>query len=66
VSPHRPLPPGAEAWKDSRVRVPDAVAGRTLRHLFTGEEVPVASGGDGSWISAADALNTCPVAILYT
>ena len=25
VSPERPLPLGAEAWKDSRVRVPDAI-----------------------------------------
>jgi (1->4)-alpha-D-glucan 1-alpha-D-glucosylmutase len=65
VTAERPLPLGADVWKESRVRVPDALAGRMLRNLFTGEDVAVIGRDGAQWIGAAEALNACPVALLH-
>jgi (1->4)-alpha-D-glucan 1-alpha-D-glucosylmutase len=60
TAPERPLPLGHRSWGDTHLVVPEALAHRRIRNLFTGE---VLDTGVGT-IAIADALRTCPVALL--
>ncbi len=64
TGPDRPLPVGAESWKTTRVKLPAAWQGAAFQNVFTGEHVQ-AAGQDGEiGIHVAEALATCPVAVL--
>jgi (1->4)-alpha-D-glucan 1-alpha-D-glucosylmutase len=64
TTPENPFPLGGEAWRTSRVMLPPELAGRTYRNVFTSEEVRPVRHRDAPWIFVAEALQTCPVAIL--
>ena len=51
-------------WLDTRVRLPGPIAGARWRHLFTGHELRPMRGGRHDWLLVAQALETCPVAVL--
>jgi (1->4)-alpha-D-glucan 1-alpha-D-glucosylmutase len=54
-------PVGADLWTDTRLEIPESLAGTTLRHVFTGAPVPL--DGSGS-IAVAALLDVFPVALL--
>ncbi len=53
-------PVGPEVWADTRLKLPDTLAGRPYRELFTGQAIPV----KGDELPLADILADFPVAIL--
>ena len=57
------LPLGVAYWDDTRVAVP-VPAGTRLRDVFTGRAIDAVADGDGVVVSAGDALEGFPVALL--
>jgi (1->4)-alpha-D-glucan 1-alpha-D-glucosylmutase len=64
VTAHAPIPLGGDAWKTSRVMLPEALGGRTFRHAITGAEIRPVTAGSKSWIFVGQLFETAPVAIL--
>jgi (1->4)-alpha-D-glucan 1-alpha-D-glucosylmutase len=64
VSSDHPIPLGGEAWKTSRIMLPQELARLTFRHDITGAEIQPTSAGDESWIFAGQLFETIPVGIL--
>ncbi len=60
-----PLPLGEAAWTSTRVLLPAALPSAPYRNLLTGESVRPDQEDDGTAIAAAQALLTCPVAVLW-
>jgi (1->4)-alpha-D-glucan 1-alpha-D-glucosylmutase len=63
ASGDRPFPVG-ESWKTSRVLLPQPLADRAYRNLFTGEEIRPTRTAAESWFFAGEALRVLPVGIL--
>jgi (1->4)-alpha-D-glucan 1-alpha-D-glucosylmutase len=61
----RPVPIG-EAWKTSRVLLPEPLAGLTYRDAMTGAEVTVTTGKGNAWLCADQALRHLPVSLLMS
>jgi (1->4)-alpha-D-glucan 1-alpha-D-glucosylmutase len=59
----QPFPVG-ECWRTSRVLVPETLADRSYRNIFTGEELRPTRTATESWLFAGEALRVLPVAIL--
>ena len=60
------VPLGGDAWKTTRIILPQELRGRTFRHHLTGVEIlPTAAVGD-EWIFAGQVFDTIPVGILRT
>jgi (1->4)-alpha-D-glucan 1-alpha-D-glucosylmutase len=57
-------PPLHEAWKTSRVLIPQPLAGRTFRHEITGAQIRPTSAGDQTWIFLGEVFQHVPVGIL--
>lgn len=64
TSAGRSLPLGAETWGTSKIFLPDALANRSYRNLFTGEELQTTEHPNGCWLTAADVFKTFPIAML--
>jgi (1->4)-alpha-D-glucan 1-alpha-D-glucosylmutase len=64
VLPERPLPLGGEAWKTSRVLLPESLRHRTFTNVFTGEEIRPTTTAEHVWIFLGQALERLPVALL--
>ena len=62
--PDRPLPLGGEAWKTSRVLLPESLRHLTFTNVFTGEEVRPTTTAENAWIFLGQALDRLPVALL--
>jgi (1->4)-alpha-D-glucan 1-alpha-D-glucosylmutase len=62
-APDRPGP-SADAWQDTRLRLPAAWHGRAWHHALSGEMIPVIRGHDEEWWMVSKVLGTCPVAML--
>lgn len=60
----RPLPVGGEAWKTSRVLLPDALRNRTFRNVFTGAEVRPIVTAENAWLFLGQVFETLTVAML--
>ncbi len=54
------LPCGAAVWGDTRLMLPEALAGRTLRNLLTGETLTM----EGDGIALANVFQHIPAALL--
>jgi (1->4)-alpha-D-glucan 1-alpha-D-glucosylmutase len=64
ATPDRPAPLGGEAWKTSRVLLPETLRNRTFRNVFTGAELTPTITADEGWIFVGQALERLPVAML--
>jgi (1->4)-alpha-D-glucan 1-alpha-D-glucosylmutase len=60
----QPGPLGGEAWKTSRVLLPETLRNRTFRNVFTGAEVTPTVTADEGWIFLGQALEKLPIAML--
>ena len=58
------VPLGGDAWKTSRVMLPEALRGRTYRHVFTGAEIRPVVTSESGWIFLGQAFDRLPVALL--
>ena len=58
------LPLGEDVWEDTRLVLPRAQAGRTFRHVFTGEVFRVREDGANASLRLPDLLGQFPVALL--
>jgi (1->4)-alpha-D-glucan 1-alpha-D-glucosylmutase len=63
-TPERPVPLGGEAWKTSRVLLPEALRHRTYHNIFTGEELRPTITSEHGWLFLGECLNQLPVALL--
>jgi (1->4)-alpha-D-glucan 1-alpha-D-glucosylmutase len=63
VNEERPLPIGRDVWASDRIVLPSGTRAARYRHLITGEWCETTS--DGSSLSIAAALRSCPVALLW-
>ncbi len=59
-------PLGLEAWGDTVVRLPGALAGRAWEDVLTGAPCPVLPGEDGGTLRLAGLFDALPVALLAT
>jgi (1->4)-alpha-D-glucan 1-alpha-D-glucosylmutase len=57
-------PLGREVWGDTRIIIPFDSIGSSYRNVFTGETLTSVADGENSFLYAADALKTFPVALL--
>jgi (1->4)-alpha-D-glucan 1-alpha-D-glucosylmutase len=57
-------PLGGDAWKTSRVMMPEALKSRRFTDAITGREIPIVHGNGEAWIFVGEALRYCPVALL--
>jgi len=57
---------GPEAWRDTRLRLPDAWRGRVFRSVLTGAVVKPIRTAQDAWLMTAQALASCPVALLWS
>jgi (1->4)-alpha-D-glucan 1-alpha-D-glucosylmutase len=64
IAEDRLLPVGPEAWGSIRIVLPAAVRAARYRHVITGEWCET-TGVDHSDLTVANALRTCPVALLW-
>jgi (1->4)-alpha-D-glucan 1-alpha-D-glucosylmutase len=64
VTAERPVPLGGDAWKTSRVLLPESLRNRTFTNIFTGEEVRPTTTADHGWIFLGQAFERLPVALL--
>jgi (1->4)-alpha-D-glucan 1-alpha-D-glucosylmutase len=60
----RPAPTGGEAWKTSRVMLPETLRNSTFRNIFTGAEVRPTVSAEHAWIFLGQAFERLPVAML--
>ena len=58
------VPLGGDAWKTSRVMLPEPLRGRTYRHVFTGADIRPVATSDSGWIFLGQAFDRLPVALL--
>jgi (1->4)-alpha-D-glucan 1-alpha-D-glucosylmutase len=65
-SSDRLAPIGDEVWGRTAVSLPEDFTGRTFGNIFTGEQIAASSRSGAASISAADALRTLPVALLWS
>lgn len=64
TTPEHRLPISVDTWKTARLLLPEDVTAKSFRNLFTGEQTrPLTLNGQAG-IFIAEALRTCPVAIL--
>jgi (1->4)-alpha-D-glucan 1-alpha-D-glucosylmutase len=59
-------PPLGDAWKTSRILLPDSLRDRRWRDVVTGRELQATRGAGQSWIFAGEAFESCPAAILIS
>ena len=65
LTPDAVAPPlGRTVWADTRILLPDALAGRTFRNVFTGDCTRPASAGASPSIAVAALFERFPVAVL--
>jgi (1->4)-alpha-D-glucan 1-alpha-D-glucosylmutase len=64
VTADAPLPLGGDRWKTSRVMLPEALAERTFRNIFTGEEIRPTAAPDSAWLFVGQIFDKLPVGIL--
>jgi len=57
-------PLGGDIWKDTALALPPDLAGKSYRHLFTGEWLPAENLGDIIRFSLAAIFSHFPVAVL--
>jgi len=62
--PNRRLPPGARAWRDTRVWLPDRGDSNRFHDVFTGATLAPTREDDRQTLYLADALAHLPVALL--
>src|SRR5262249_200351 len=65
LSDKKELPIGNDVWGDTRIDLPEADAGSTLRKVFSEESVSVERGGDCAFLQMSVALQYFPVALLH-
>ena len=63
VSEDRPLPTG-DAWRTTRVVLPDSLVGVTWTDAITGAVVKPVTTASGSWLFVGQCLETLPFALL--
>jgi len=56
--------PIGQAWKTSRVLLPETLKERRFKNIVSGRAAPVATGSERAWIFAGQALEHCPAALL--
>ena len=56
--------PLGEAWRTSRVLIPQQLVGRTFRHELTGAEIRPTSTSDQTWLFLGQIFEHVPVGIL--
>ena len=64
VVEHGGAPLGGEAWKTSRVMLPESLRGRMYRQFFTGAEIRPVMTSDSGWIFLGQVFERLPVALL--
>jgi (1->4)-alpha-D-glucan 1-alpha-D-glucosylmutase len=60
----RPMPLGGDAWKTSRIMLPQALRDRTFRNVVTGQQVAATHVGDTAWLFVGELFERLPVAML--
>jgi (1->4)-alpha-D-glucan 1-alpha-D-glucosylmutase len=65
AAPHAEVT-GPEAWRDTRLRLPDAWRGRLFRSVLTGGVVKPIRTAHDTWLMTSRALAACPVALLWS
>jgi (1->4)-alpha-D-glucan 1-alpha-D-glucosylmutase len=65
LAPGGAAPPlGPSVWTDTRIDLPPGLAGRTFRHVFTGDTVKPGVGDQAATLAAATLFERFPVALL--
>src|SRR5262249_36105287 len=64
LTPTQLLPIGAEVWQSTWLELPSGWGESSFRNVLTGECLHSAMRGDQVGFLVADALRTCPVALL--
>ncbi len=57
---------GPEAWRDTRLRLPDAWRGRAFRSVLTGATIKPIRTAQETWLMTSQALAACPVGLLWS
>jgi (1->4)-alpha-D-glucan 1-alpha-D-glucosylmutase len=57
---------GPKAWRDTRLRLPDAWRGRAFRSVLTGGVVKPIRTAHDTWLMTSQALAACPVGLLWS
>jgi (1->4)-alpha-D-glucan 1-alpha-D-glucosylmutase len=60
----RPVPLGGDAWKTSRVLLPESLRHRNYENVLTGETLRPTVTSDQGWLFLGQALERLPVALL--
>ena len=58
------VPIGGDAWKTSRLMLPESLRGRTYRHVFTGADIRPMVTSESGWIFLGQVFERLPVALL--
>jgi (1->4)-alpha-D-glucan 1-alpha-D-glucosylmutase len=63
-SPDRPMPLGGDAWKTSRIMLPQALRERVFRNVVTGQQLSATHVGETAWLFVGELFERLPVAML--